>query len=204
MRVDEVPDRGVSADEDEPPEGGTDAAGFEQPEQPLDRDIEDRLGRLLARRQVKHMGDALGSGVDDVAAVDRARDNLEPRRRLQQPVVAQRSDPDPGEPLVARGEHPPDERLADLAGRAGDQDQRRLVHAASMTITKVGDRDPARKARASGLVRRGRMKPGRSMSSGVEASWSVATSADVAFPDAYPITTRTAFSGSETAIQSQV
>ena len=95
MRVDEVPDRGVSADEDEPPKGRTDAAGFEQPEQPLDRNIEDRLGRLLARRQVKHMGDALGRGVDDVAAVDRARDNLEPRRRLQQPVVAQRSDRDP-------------------------------------------------------------------------------------------------------------
>ena len=47
------------------------------------------------------MGDALGRGIDDVAAVDRARDDLEPRLRFQQPVVAQRSDPDPGEPLVA-------------------------------------------------------------------------------------------------------
>ena len=74
-----MPDRGVSADEDEPPEGGTDAAGLEQPEQPLDRDVEDRLGRLLARRQVKHVRDALGRGLDDVAVVDRARDDLEPR-----------------------------------------------------------------------------------------------------------------------------
>ena len=58
-----------------------------------------------------------------------------------------------------------------------------------MTITKVGDRDPARKAPSSGLVRRGGMKLGRSMSSGVEASWSVATSADVAFPGHGPLGT---------------
>src|SRR5262245_10959251 len=128
MRVDEVPDRGVSSDEDEAPERGTDAAGFEEPEEPLDGHVEDRLGRLLARREVNHMGNALGSRVDDLAAIDRAGDDLESRRRLQRPVVAQRSDRDLGQPLVVRGEHPPDERLADLAGRAGDEDQRRRLH----------------------------------------------------------------------------
>ena len=91
-----MPDRGVSADQDEPLEGGTGAAGFEQPEEPLDRDVEDRFGRLLGRRQVNHLGGALGGGIHDVAVVDRARDDLEPRFRLQQPVVAQRSDRDPG------------------------------------------------------------------------------------------------------------
>ena len=96
MRIEEVPDRGVSADQDEPPEGGTDAAGFEQPEEPLDRDVEDRVGRLLGRRQVNHLGGALSGGIHDVAVLDRARDDLEPRFRLQQPVVAQRSDRDPG------------------------------------------------------------------------------------------------------------
>ena len=34
------------------------AAGLEQPEQPLDRHVHDRLGRLLARRQVQHVRDA--------------------------------------------------------------------------------------------------------------------------------------------------
>ena len=75
------------------------------------------------------MCDALDGGVDDVAAVDRALDNLEPRLGLQQPVVAQRSDPDPRELFIARGEHPSDEGPADLAGRARDQDQRLRLHA---------------------------------------------------------------------------
>ena len=96
MRIEEVPDRRVSADEDEPPEGGTDAAGFEQPEEPLDRDVEDRFGRLLGRRQMNHVGGALRGGIHDAAVLDRAGDDLEPRFRLQQPVVAQRSDRDPG------------------------------------------------------------------------------------------------------------
>jgi hypothetical protein len=51
---------------------------------------------------VEDVCDALGGGVDDVAAVHRALDDLEPRLGLEQPVVAQRSDPDPREPFIAR------------------------------------------------------------------------------------------------------
>ena len=72
------------------------------------------------------MGDARHRGFDDVAVLDRALDDLQPRLGLQLPVVAQRADGDGA--LVARGEQAADEGLPDLAGRAGDQDQGRGLH----------------------------------------------------------------------------
>ena len=72
MRIKEVPHTGVAADQDELLEPGAGATGLEQPEHPLDRDVHDRLGRLLAGGQVQHVGHALDGPIDGIPVLDGA------------------------------------------------------------------------------------------------------------------------------------
>ena len=58
MGIEEVPHAGVSTEEDELLEGLGTPGLLEDPEEPLDRDIHDVLGGLLAGGQVEDVGDA--------------------------------------------------------------------------------------------------------------------------------------------------
>ena len=119
--VEEVADAGVAADEDELLEGLALPAGLQQPEQPLHRDVHDVLRRLLARREMQHMGDAGDRALGHRALGDRAADDLDALARRQPAVVAERADAVIGMSGIA--EQPAHEGLAHLAGGAGDEDE---------------------------------------------------------------------------------
>src|SRR5262245_43636359 len=113
MWIDEMTDGGVAADEYQLAEGRARAAGLEEPEETLDRDVDDRLRRLLARRQVQDVRDAVDGRLDDLAPVYRPGDHLDPWAVVDSPVVAERSDRGCREPRIVGREQSRDERLAD-------------------------------------------------------------------------------------------
>jgi hypothetical protein len=118
----------VPADEDELPERRARPAGFQQPEQALDRDVDDGLGRLLAGGQVKDVRHAVHGPVHRRTLVDRAGHDLKAGTGFEHAVVAQRPDRKPGEALIAGCEQPPDERLPDLARCPGNEDPLDVCH----------------------------------------------------------------------------
>src|SRR5215469_14708769 len=71
VRVEEMPHPGVPADEDELPERRAGPAGLQQPEQALDRDVDDGLGCLLAGRQVQDVRHAVYCPSGGRALIDR-------------------------------------------------------------------------------------------------------------------------------------
>jgi hypothetical protein len=123
MRVVEVAHRRVGADEDELAEGGTRAAALEQPEQALDRDVHGIVGSLLAGGQVQHMRHALEGALHGRTVLHRAVHRFDPLRCWQRALVTEGAHAPLREPGVP--DHAVDEGAADLAGRAGDEDERR-------------------------------------------------------------------------------
>ena len=150
VRVEEMPHPGVPADQDELPEHRARPAGLQQPEQALDRDIDDGLGCLLAGGQVQDVRHPVHRRLDGRALVDRSGHDLQPRTRLQDAVMAQRPDREPGQALIAGCEQPADERLPDLARRAGNQNPLHVCHDQIMNRWPC----PIRRASAHGHAKR--------------------------------------------------
>src|SRR4051795_10453730 len=82
---------------------------------------------------MQHVGDAVDRLLGYLALGERAADDLEPRARLEHAVVTQRAHRQLRKRAVVGGGHPPDERLPDLPGRAGDEDASPCGHRTSMT-----------------------------------------------------------------------
>ena len=82
---------------------------------------------------------------------DRALDDADPIRFLENPVVTKRAHPSPGISRIV--EEPGDETAPDLAGRAGDKDQH-VVFLPAPPI--VGEDDPSTAWRAMTAGRRAR------------------------------------------------
>src|SRR5215471_2842430 len=72
MAVEYVAHRGVTADEKKALRGGADAEFLEKPEQPLDRDVDRVVGRLLAGREMHDVGDAVHRTRDHPTVGDRS------------------------------------------------------------------------------------------------------------------------------------
>ena len=126
MGHEEMPDAGVAADEHEPLERRARTGGLEQPEQPFHGDIHDQIGRLLDGRQMQDVGHPIHRLVDRRSIGDGPGEHLDAIARLERPVVAQGAHRPSIEPRVRQ--EACDERPADLAGRARDQDPSRLRH----------------------------------------------------------------------------
>jgi hypothetical protein len=94
-----VPHAGVPADQDELLEAWARARGLEEPEEALDRHVHDRLGRLLARREVEDVRHSRERVERDASVFDRTADHLEARARRELPIVAESAN---DEPLVTR------------------------------------------------------------------------------------------------------
>ncbi len=119
--IEEMADAGIAADENELLRGRALAEGFEQPEQPLHGDVDDVVRRLLAGRQMHHMGDAGNRRLGHGALGDRATHDLDAIVLRDRPVMAERPHAGAGEAAV--GKEPCDEVAADLSGRSGHQDE---------------------------------------------------------------------------------
>jgi hypothetical protein len=115
-----VPHAGIAADQDELLEHGLVRQASSSQNMPFDRHVHDRLGRLLAGRQVQHVSHALDGPIHGIPVLDRTGDDLKPGTRLQLSVVAKRAHDEAAELGIA--EQPPDDGLAHLAGGAGDED----------------------------------------------------------------------------------
>ena len=119
MRIKEVPHAGVAADEDELPKRIARPALFEEPEQPLDRDVHDAVGRLLAGRQVQDVRDIAQGIVNEGAVGNAAAHDFEAIAGRQQALMAQGAD---DRVLAARvREAAVDEMGTDFAGGARDE-----------------------------------------------------------------------------------
>ncbi len=101
MWVKEVPHPRVPPDQEKLIEGRALAAGLEQPEQSLDGDVHDRFRRLLAGREVQHVGDVDNGALGDLAILDGAGDDLETRADLELALMAEGAHREPRERGVA-------------------------------------------------------------------------------------------------------
>ncbi len=131
-------DRGVAADEDQLLERRACPARLLEQEKTLDGDVHDRFRGLLRRREVQDVRHVGHRFFDRLAIGDRTAHDLEPRRRVEHAVVAERAQRDLGEQPVGRRKHPAEKRLPDLARRSGHENAWVGRHAPSMTCVLGG------------------------------------------------------------------
>jgi hypothetical protein len=121
MLVEEVPDGGIAADQDELPRSQTGAERLEQPEHSLDRDIHYDLGHFLAGREMDNMSDAGNRRCSTVAIGDSAGNHLQPVAWLEHSLMTQGAQPDIG--ISRLCENAVDKVAPHFPGRTGDEKQ---------------------------------------------------------------------------------
>lgn len=120
VRVEEVADGAVAADQDELAEGLAGAGFYEEPKEAFDGDVDDVVGSFFACGAVDDVSDVFHGAADYVAVGDVAGDDFQAVVECERAIVAEGADGDVGEVVV--GEDVMDEIGADFAGSAGDED----------------------------------------------------------------------------------
>jgi len=119
VRVEEMADGAIAADQDELAEGFAGAGFFEEPEEAFDGDVDYFIGRFLAGSAMNDVGDAGHGAADDIAVGNIACDDFETITGNQRAIVAESAKADIAEVVMI--EDATNEIGANFAGRAGDE-----------------------------------------------------------------------------------
>jgi hypothetical protein len=125
MRVEEMTQGGIAADEDDLLKGMAETALLQQPEQTFHRDVDDAVFGFLAGCTVDDMGNAAHRCAHNVAVSDIAAYRLQSRLGFKTAVVAQSANGHVVE--IFAGQQALDEMSSYLARRAGYEDVLHLL-----------------------------------------------------------------------------